>query len=251
MGFKSPRRSRKAKKMKGFVYIAVNSSLPDQVKIGYSDRHPDQRMQELSNTSIPTPFHCAYTAMVDEPQKLEQAIHQRLGEVRVSPAREFFTLDVSSTIEELKKTANDFQLEIYYEEVEESLVNTHRREAEFPDESAIQLEPAEAKQIKSRLTYAIKNFLPKFRRVRQLAEELGNWELVEHLRQRQGEFEAWGNSYVESCDLSRISKRLKSADHAKNFERDLEEFVEEEARREMRWLSRLSGLSARFDKSLD
>ena len=236
--------------MKGWVYIAVNESLPGQVKIGFSDRHPEQRMQELYNTSIPTPFRCAYAGLVDYPNKIEQEIHRRLESVRISPAREFFTLDIASAIAEFDRTVKDLEQAIYYTEIDDSLVTVHPKETLTP-ESTIELKPSEANRIKSILKEAIARASKKIAKVRQLAEESGNWVLVEHMKQRQDEFKAWTNSYIAACDLSSIARRLNGIDDYENSARLIAEFIEREAQREIRWLGNLRHVSARFDESVD
>lgn len=41
------------------------------LKIGRSKNHPDQRMRELAGTSVPTPFHLAYPALVEHHEAAE------------------------------------------------------------------------------------------------------------------------------------------------------------------------------------
>jgi hypothetical protein len=76
--------------MKGWIYVATNPCIPSSVKIGYSDRHPEIRIGELSGTSTPTPFEYAYGFLCDEPHKAEKIIHEALKEHRVSAERESF-----------------------------------------------------------------------------------------------------------------------------------------------------------------
>ena len=50
--------------MNNIIYILVNESMPDLVKIGRTNRSIEQRIKELDNTSVPLPFQCFYAAEV-------------------------------------------------------------------------------------------------------------------------------------------------------------------------------------------
>ncbi len=88
--------------MGGFVYVMTNPSLKGMVKIGYTLRSPDERAAELSGTSgIPTPFKVAYSFECDDPEAVEQRLHNRFASTRVNFGREFFRLSVGEVIEAL------------------------------------------------------------------------------------------------------------------------------------------------------
>ena len=40
----------------GYVYILSNPAMPGLLKIGYTERDVQERVKELSNTGIPSPF---------------------------------------------------------------------------------------------------------------------------------------------------------------------------------------------------
>jgi hypothetical protein len=76
----------------GFVYLMANGAMPDIYKIGFTDRAPLRRCEELSSsTSIPQPFNIVCYIEVAEPSEIEKEIHQLYDEKRVSINREFFT----------------------------------------------------------------------------------------------------------------------------------------------------------------
>lgn len=77
----------------GFVYLLKNKSMPGLYKIGYTTQDVDLRVEQLSKaTGVPTSFESIYSARFDwftRPFTVEQMIHQKLGEIRVSN-KEFF-----------------------------------------------------------------------------------------------------------------------------------------------------------------
>ena len=102
---------------KGFIYVASNESMQGLLKIGRSKNHPDQRMQELAGTGVPTPFHLAYLALVEDHEAAELQLHQLFNESRVSQNREFFRLDVHEALPKIREAINPL-----YEEVDDDLV---------------------------------------------------------------------------------------------------------------------------------
>ena len=76
----------------GIVYVLQNPAMPGYVKIGMTD-NLDQRMQQLFNSSVPAPFICHYAARVQNPARVERALHEIFGDKRAHPRREFFEID--------------------------------------------------------------------------------------------------------------------------------------------------------------
>lgn len=102
--------------MRGWVYIAQNDSLADMVKIGYTDRDPSIRLSELAGTGLPTPFQLLYSALVQDPERVEQEVHRELSHQRVSPDREFFRCADQVAVSTLRKVISRLNLTIFYEE---------------------------------------------------------------------------------------------------------------------------------------
>ena len=77
--------------MSNIVYIFINQSMPDMVKIGITD-NVERRVKELSGSSgVPLPFECYYAVKVSEDaKKLEKKIHEGFDKQRVRREREFF-----------------------------------------------------------------------------------------------------------------------------------------------------------------
>ncbi len=77
---------------KGIVYILVNESIPDKVKIGMTQRKVSARLSELNTTGVPTEFECYYAAIVEDAAQVERRIHERFAAKRENPKREFFAI---------------------------------------------------------------------------------------------------------------------------------------------------------------
>ena len=77
--------------MSNIVYILINESMPEMVKIGITD-NLKERIKHLSrHTSVPLPFECFYAVKVEEDaKKIEKKIHEGFDQQRVRREREFF-----------------------------------------------------------------------------------------------------------------------------------------------------------------
>ncbi|KWI90168.1 hypothetical protein WM08_15020 [Burkholderia ubonensis] len=79
----------------GFVYVLGNRAMPGVYKVGYTERSPSLRCEELSrSTSVPCEFDLICYAEYTQAHAREQEIHRLLAGVRVSPDREFFKCDL-------------------------------------------------------------------------------------------------------------------------------------------------------------
>ena len=81
--------------MSGYIYLLVNSAMPDLVKVGFTKRKDlQQRIKELSNnSSVPIPFQCFYACEIKDAETVEKHIHNAFKDVRINPKREFFKID--------------------------------------------------------------------------------------------------------------------------------------------------------------
>jgi hypothetical protein len=89
----------------GFVYILLNPSFPDQVKIGLTTQTSELRAKQLSSTGVPTPFIVIYDELVSDCELVESRLHKRFAGYRVSPNREFFRVPVHEAIRALQGEA--------------------------------------------------------------------------------------------------------------------------------------------------
>jgi hypothetical protein len=94
----------------GFVYVLLNPSYPDQVKIGLTERTSEERARELRTSGVPTHFIVIYDELVSDCGEVEAAIHRRLASYRVSDDREFFRIPVKEAIRILQEEAAGFRV---------------------------------------------------------------------------------------------------------------------------------------------
>ena len=84
----------------GFVYVLSNELMPGLYKIGFTERSPSARCDELSaHTGVPAPFEVVMAAEVKDPQELELALHRTFDQQRVSSGKEFFALSPEQILE--------------------------------------------------------------------------------------------------------------------------------------------------------
>ena len=88
------------------VYVLANKAMPDQIKIGKTQRKDLQaRMSELYSTGVPFPFECLWAGEVRDCTHIEKIIHNAFVDKRVNMKREFFKLDAEQVIPLLKEFA--------------------------------------------------------------------------------------------------------------------------------------------------
>ena len=93
----------------GYVYILTNKLFKygffrrEVIKIGKTNRHPDERARELSGTGVPTPFEVAYYLGSNLSDELETEMHRELEAYRSNKDREFFKYPVKKAIQLLEQ----------------------------------------------------------------------------------------------------------------------------------------------------
>ena len=77
--------------MSNIVYIFINQSMADMVKIGITD-NVVRRVKELSGaTGVPLPFECYYAVETNNAKEVEKLLHETYEEKRIRKNREFIT----------------------------------------------------------------------------------------------------------------------------------------------------------------
>ena len=89
--------------VQGIVYVLSNPAMPGLVKIGMTSRDQlDDRVRELSNTSVPAPFVVELWAWVEDARACERLLHGWLSGVRMNSRREFFFVPVAAVFKMLR-----------------------------------------------------------------------------------------------------------------------------------------------------
>lgn len=108
--------------MAGFVYIMSNPSIPGLLKIGVTDKDPEEfRSKDLYNTSVPDPFKVEYYAYTMDHNIIERETHEKLINYRHSKSREYFSCDVITAINTIQSIAGR---RIKYDETSYSIEET-------------------------------------------------------------------------------------------------------------------------------
>ena len=91
----------------GYIYVLVNSSMPELVKVGKTTREPAQRAAELSGvTGVATPFIIAFEQFFYDCDSAEEFIHASLERhgLRQTNNREFFRAQPNDVIRVVLQT---------------------------------------------------------------------------------------------------------------------------------------------------
>ena len=100
----SNERIEKQKTQQGYIYILSNKSFPNIIKIGSTMRDPVIRANELSDTSVPFPYHVEYKILTINCEILEKIVHNKLSKHRVDLEREFFNCSIKNAIDIIEET---------------------------------------------------------------------------------------------------------------------------------------------------
>ncbi len=116
----------------GYVYVLMNPSMQNLVKIGKTVREPEERAKELSSTTgVPTPFVVVYNCYFKSCTEAESFVHSFLENkgFRVSTKREFFEIPIKDAIDAVMNAKDHFG---EFQKV--NLQNTEEFEENFEDE---------------------------------------------------------------------------------------------------------------------
>ena len=96
----------------GFIYILRNPTMEKNIfKIGLTRNDVDDRVNQLSKTSVPDKFYKSQEWNVKDCVKAEKEIHSRLIDYRVDPRREFFKIDYDKAIAVIKEVIDEINKE--------------------------------------------------------------------------------------------------------------------------------------------
>jgi hypothetical protein len=81
--------------MSGYVYVFSNESMPGILKVGMTERTPDERLKEANVSDTwrpPTPYKLEFAKKVNDVKNKEKTLHILLEQYinRIHPRREFF-----------------------------------------------------------------------------------------------------------------------------------------------------------------
>ena len=78
-----------------WIYILSNPTIPDALKIGYTNLSPELRAKQISSsTGVVVPFKVEWAFRCFDGSLMENEVHIALKEYRISNQREFFQVDL-------------------------------------------------------------------------------------------------------------------------------------------------------------
>lgn len=97
-----------------YIYLLTNESMPNVVKVGYTDRTVEDRAIELHTTGVPTPFviFAYWQVPENKVQNIEVDLHGALSGYRIANNREFFKAEPDKVKDYISKFIGNYsQLE--------------------------------------------------------------------------------------------------------------------------------------------
>jgi len=138
-----------------FVYIISNEAIPNCIKIGFTSKDPECRINELYTTSVPICFKAEkiFEFHTDEEGlKAEKYLHRYYAKFRVNDNREFFSSEILKTIEDTVK--NKFPK--YINKLEKEAEEKRKKEEELSTQRKYENEiKKRIKLLEDKLTYNI------------------------------------------------------------------------------------------------
>lgn len=93
--------SSKNRNLNSWVYVLSNPTMPNILKIGFTDRTPEDRVKEISrSTGVALPYEVEFAFHCYDGMRLEGEIHKNLSKYRLSNNKEHFSV----SLDEAKKT---------------------------------------------------------------------------------------------------------------------------------------------------
>ena len=87
----------------GYVYVISNPLFPDLVKIGFTDKTPEERIDQLDGTGLPEAYIEHYRIKTKNARELEKRLHVHFNSFRYKKDKEFFKLDPHEVYQVLMK----------------------------------------------------------------------------------------------------------------------------------------------------
>lgn len=78
----------------GYIYVISNPAFAEKmVKIGFTTRKPEERLDELDQAGLPTEYIEHYRIYTKDARKLEKRLHEYFAAQRFRPDKEFFKVE--------------------------------------------------------------------------------------------------------------------------------------------------------------
>ena len=97
--------------MTGIVYVLSHKAIPNLLKIGFTTRSIEERVQELSSTGVPGKYTAELYFQTDDAAQFEMLLHRVLREFRYE--KEFFKVDIQTVISAVHALINENKFNLY------------------------------------------------------------------------------------------------------------------------------------------
>lgn len=97
--------------MSGIIYVLSHKAIPDLLKIGFTTRSIEERVQELSSTGVPGKYTVELYFQTDDAAQFEMLLHRILREFRYE--KEFFKVDIQTVISAVHSLIKENKLNLY------------------------------------------------------------------------------------------------------------------------------------------
>jgi T5orf172 domain len=115
--------------MSGIVYVLSHKAIPDLLKIGYTTRSIEERVQELSSTGVPGKYTVELYFQTEDAPQFESLLHRTLREFHFE--KEFFRADIKTVIRAIHGLISENRFQLYkFHGVSSHLATTKEQIAE-------------------------------------------------------------------------------------------------------------------------
>lgn len=92
----------------GYLYVLSTREQPDVLKIGMTDRTPEQRIKEINSaTGLIYPYSARMIVQLYNAVEIERLVHSELDEFRIRKDREFFRMSFSDAAKCIERVVNE------------------------------------------------------------------------------------------------------------------------------------------------
>ncbi len=118
-------------RIRGWVYVMTNKSMPGLVKIGASTKDPTERARELRGTNNPHDFVVEYDLLTFEPFAVEKSVHEHLIQTRIlgsGQGREFFRCSVDEAVLAIRSITKEIPLPEFFHKADRERIERMEQE---------------------------------------------------------------------------------------------------------------------------
>jgi len=158
-------------KVKGWLYVMTNKSMPGLVKVGFSTKDPERRTAELKHPGIPHPYVVVYDVLVENPREVEGIVHSKLKNCREN--KEWFRCSVEEAVDVIREVIREKALLETFKHVDRNKLEALRRKRE------------EEERAKRAAEEEMRRQAEELRKLRKQEEELQKQEAALNKKQQE------------------------------------------------------------------